>query len=520
MSYLEYLSTVLSPEDQEDVLRTFDTVEDSSDEELPAGDDVGEGDSDDDGELDLAEPEIADSRLAFECPTGFSVIEKPAALISSVQGLKDLFIAMLWKEEGWELGKERERVEQDVKHMRGPVERFGSTIVSDGATDGNRRPIINLVDVSPEFVEFVFAKDCTGHTKNAQYIADLVTDYIFSLPDPRKVVQVLMDNATRASWPLIEEKCPWVVVGPCEPHVSSLEEGDIMKLPFFKETSRQVQVVRKFILNHQKPLAVFKELATGMLHTPGGTRMGTHYYCFRNFAKQKEAVSSSMGSTAVSDYVRANRSQRATPESPTLMESFTEARDYAIDCDLYARVELCLRVLAPVIEISASADFWFMYGQGLKELQLVGMRATAQTSGAGASERGHKLMNVIEDKTRNRLKWDNVESLMYVAHNVMNLRKRRKVTYEGHHTPWSEAAEENDGWQDAWREENAAEEARAAELREESIRRAAIRSSQLTLSASSRIPPVYDVQVESDSVDTDSVSTRSRRLVRRPVVFS
>ncbi|KAK3244258.1 hypothetical protein CYMTET_6821 [Cymbomonas tetramitiformis] len=105
MSYLEYLSTVLSPEDQEDVLRTFDTVEDSSDEELPAGDDVGEGDSDDDGELDLAEPEIADSRLAFECPTGFSVIEKPAALISSVQGLKDLFIAMLWKEEGWELGK-------------------------------------------------------------------------------------------------------------------------------------------------------------------------------------------------------------------------------------------------------------------------------------------------------------------------------------------------------------------------------------------------------------------------------
>ncbi|KAK3255535.1 hypothetical protein CYMTET_35286 [Cymbomonas tetramitiformis] len=109
---------------------------------------------------------------------------------------------------------------------------------------------------------------------------------------------------------------------------------------------------------------------------------------------------------------------------------------------------------------------------------------------------------------------------MYVAHNVMNLRKRRKVTYEGHHTPWSEAAEENDGWQDAWREENAAEEARAAELREESIRRAATRSSQLALSAGSRIPPVYDVQAESDSVDTDRVSTRSGRLVRRPVVFS
>ncbi|KAK3275087.1 hypothetical protein CYMTET_16762 [Cymbomonas tetramitiformis] len=65
----------------------------------------GASDEDEEGELDLAEPEIADSRLAFECPSGFSVIEKPAAFISSAQGLKDLYIAMLWKEEGWELGK-------------------------------------------------------------------------------------------------------------------------------------------------------------------------------------------------------------------------------------------------------------------------------------------------------------------------------------------------------------------------------------------------------------------------------
>ncbi|KAK3266231.1 hypothetical protein CYMTET_25132 [Cymbomonas tetramitiformis] len=75
----------------------------------------------------------------------------------------------------------------------------------------------------------------------------------------------------------------------------------------------------------------------------------------------------------------------------------------------------------------SAADFWFLYGSGVKELQLVAMRACAQVAGAGSAERGHKMMNFIEDRNRNRLLWEDVESRMYVCWNSLQLEKLEHV---------------------------------------------------------------------------------------------
>ncbi|KAK3261756.1 hypothetical protein CYMTET_29351, partial [Cymbomonas tetramitiformis] len=107
LSVKEYLKTVLNEEDEENVLLSFQEVaEDSSDEELPAGrEEAGDNeDSSDDDEV-AEPPQDVDSRLPFECPIGFQALEKPAAFITSATGVTDLFIVMLWKEDGWELGK-------------------------------------------------------------------------------------------------------------------------------------------------------------------------------------------------------------------------------------------------------------------------------------------------------------------------------------------------------------------------------------------------------------------------------
>ncbi|KAK3289689.1 hypothetical protein CYMTET_2890 [Cymbomonas tetramitiformis] len=95
--------------------------------------------------------------------------------------------------------EERDRVRYDIKKFSDPVSRFGSTVVSDGATDKYKRPVNNLLDCSPEVVEFVSSRDCTGKVKDKEFIANEVIDYILSLPNPFKIVQVLMDNATRGS---------------------------------------------------------------------------------------------------------------------------------------------------------------------------------------------------------------------------------------------------------------------------------------------------------------------------------
>lgn len=84
-----------------------------------------------------------------------------------------------------------------------------------------------------------------------------------------------MDNATRAAWPKIEERCPWVTVSPCEAHVSDLELEDICKLPYFKCIVKEMTDVRKFVRNHQYVHAPFKESAKKLLVVPGATRMAT-----------------------------------------------------------------------------------------------------------------------------------------------------------------------------------------------------------------------------------------------------
>ncbi|KAK3251672.1 hypothetical protein CYMTET_38995 [Cymbomonas tetramitiformis] len=177
-----------------------------------------------------------------------------------------------------------------------------------------------------------------------------------SLPDPRKIVQVLMDNATRGSWPIIEDACPWVAAGPCEPHVSSLEVKDMLALPFFKELTKKVHCVRKFILHHQTPLAVFREVSDGMLTTPAGTRMGTMFYAFESFLKHLDAITQTLVSLKVVQYVRGNSSQKATPDSQALGDQYKEAKEFATDPFLASALEFALCVLRPVILLLRLSD--------------------------------------------------------------------------------------------------------------------------------------------------------------------
>ncbi|KAK3274174.1 hypothetical protein CYMTET_17631 [Cymbomonas tetramitiformis] len=370
------------------------------------------------------------------------------------------------------LQQERNRVHAEVVSFRGPVERFGSTVVSDGATDGAKRPVNNLLDVSPECVEFILAKDCTGHTKDKKFIANQVTGYIWGQPDPFKTVQVLMDNATRGSWPPIEEECPWVVVGPCEPHVGSLEIGDFCKLPFFKEratpesatlleqfqevqailgdlffpaqidmclaflrpvvlllrfsdsdlpTASKIQYYKFEVQEALKavnidpenppwdmdaedapcPEALKQEIVsihryrwdygytilqrTGYLLDPECVDMDQHedeetMESFRRFVEKTYYYPKQPGPDASAEEVAAFKVQCA---SQLAKRSAAEVQllQYKMKRGVFAR-----ETVWDVAKVVSTPDFWFLFGNSVKELQLVGMRATAQVSGAAAKD--------------------------------------------------------------------------------------------------------------------------------------
>ncbi|KAK3258521.1 hypothetical protein CYMTET_32435 [Cymbomonas tetramitiformis] len=307
--------------------------------------------------------QLADEELAmalYETDTPFHILDHPAmkTALARVAAVGAGYTAPNFRTVGSTmLEKAYDKVQAEIAEQRAPLRKFGTTLVSDGATDGNRRPILNLLNVSPALVEFIKAHNCEGKVKDKQFIADFICDYIESLDDPYSVVQVLMDNATRGSWPLIEKRCPWVSVGPCETHVSDLELEDfVKKVPFFKKIVHEVNVVRKFVRNHSHVLSTFKELSQRMLTLPGATRFATVFIGLENMAKNLDAVQKTLADTHVREYVRRNRNQRATPESPTLMAQYEEVKAIADDMLLPLGIKLVSDCMRPVVSLLRFSD--------------------------------------------------------------------------------------------------------------------------------------------------------------------
>ena len=63
----------------------------------------------------------------------------------------------------------------------------------------------------------------------------------------------------------------------------------------------------------------------------------------------------------------------------------------------------------------SASTWWQMYGSEVPELQRVAMRVTGQVAGAGAAERGHKEVNFVLNKQRNRTGYDRVLALFNVC---------------------------------------------------------------------------------------------------------
>ena len=181
--------------------------------------------------------------------------------------------------------------------------------------------------------------------KNAQYITDLVCEYVESLPDPRSVLAVLMDNATRAAWPLIEKRCPWIVCAPCMPHVLDLLLEDIGKLGFVASVFERGAAVRKFVRNHQHVQAAFRVVSEGELSNPGMTRFKTVLIGLQSLVKHRDAVTQALVSSEVVKAVKA-----AQAPMPAL---YSEAKDICMSDDFWDEADTVVAIMEPIARLTA-----------------------------------------------------------------------------------------------------------------------------------------------------------------------
>ncbi|XP_028092965.1 uncharacterized protein LOC114293132 [Camellia sinensis] len=117
------------------------------------------------------------------------------------------------------LQKERANVERLLEPTRASWKEKGLSIVSDGWTDSQRRPLINFMGASEVGAVFLKAVNCEGEHKDKFFISNLISQAIEEVGH-QNVIQVITDNAPvcSAAGLLIESKYPNIFWTPCVVH--------------------------------------------------------------------------------------------------------------------------------------------------------------------------------------------------------------------------------------------------------------------------------------------------------------
>ncbi|QHO11465.1 uncharacterized protein DS421_15g498330 [Arachis hypogaea] len=104
----------------------------------------------------------------------------------------------------------------------------GVSIVSDGWSDPQRRPLLNFMAVTESGPMFLKAVDCSDEIKDKDYVVKQIRDVIREV-GLSNVVQIVTDNVPvcKAAGLLIEAEFPSVFWTPCIVHTLNLALKDI-----------------------------------------------------------------------------------------------------------------------------------------------------------------------------------------------------------------------------------------------------------------------------------------------------
>jgi hypothetical protein len=171
-------------------------------------------------------------------------------------------------------------VDADKETFKKEEELWGSTVMSDGLTDKRKHPLLNVIKTVPTVAILTDLVDASGHTKDTDYIIDILAPHI-----NENVDLVTMDGANAAALTKLETEYPWLSGVVCGTHSIALifgDIGDFKKLgdddtKWFAELFKQAVHITKFFRSHQATAAILRKHSTKTLLQPAETRFGGRY---------------------------------------------------------------------------------------------------------------------------------------------------------------------------------------------------------------------------------------------------
>ena len=189
------------------------------------------------------------------------------------------------------LKRSKERVTNRLLKIKESWKETGCTILSDGWSDLNNRPLINVLVYSPKGVLFLKVIDASGHKKTSEYIFNILHEAILEVGE-KNVVQFVTDNASNCvgAGKMIMDKCKTIYWTPCTAHCLDLLLHDLAKFPWINDAVRKGKQISHFICNHHLTLSLYRRQASKELLRPCDTRFATYYITLKRFVEEKISV--------------------------------------------------------------------------------------------------------------------------------------------------------------------------------------------------------------------------------------
>ncbi|XLS75709.1 hypothetical protein HN51_032574, partial [Arachis hypogaea] len=242
------------------------------------------------------------------------------------------------------LEKEKQHAERMLEPTKNSWSGNGVSIVSDGWSDPQRRPLLNFMAVTESGPMFLKAVDCSDEIKDKDYVAKQIRDVIREV-GLSNVVQIVTDNAPvcKAAGLLIEAEFPYVFWTPCVVHTLNLALNDIcaaknteknnfvyQECSWITQIADDVSFIKNFIVNHHMRLSIFNEFNTLKLLNVAPTRFASTIVMLKRFRLLKQGLKEMVISEKWSSYKEDNIGRAEVVTEKILSENWWQKIDYIL----------------------------------------------------------------------------------------------------------------------------------------------------------------------------------------------
>jgi len=201
------------------------------------------------------------------------------------------------------LVQEKTHVESLLVSIKATWSTKGVSIVSDGWSDAQRRPLLNFLAVTEDGPMFLRAINTEGMSKTKEYIAEKMLAIINEV-GAQNIVQVITDNAAncRAAGIIVEQKHPHIFWTPCVVHTlnlalknicASMDSEDELynEFKWINEIIGDASAIKNCIMNHSMRLSMFNEYSKLKFLAIADTRFASAIVMLKRFVALKESLS-------------------------------------------------------------------------------------------------------------------------------------------------------------------------------------------------------------------------------------